>query len=192
MTENWIDFALYAVSGTVACACLFDATRRMGAYGPHRGAVLMFILASAACAFSGGVAYQKYTTLSAVVANQRQADTRPAVAPAGTPGAAERKVRLVQAKQTFKERGALGQYVDRNGEAKAFEPTTEDIKARERVIAYYSQTDFAARNSLAEALLWLIGAVVAVVMGLFMSLAKPPAPKSADDAALAAEPPLHG
>jgi hypothetical protein len=99
---------------------------------------------------------------------------------------------LVQAKQTFKERGALGQYVDRNGEAKAFEPTTEDIKARERVIAYYSQTDFAARNSLAEALLWLIGAVVAVVMGLFMSLAKPPAPKSADDAALAAEPPLHG
>ncbi len=40
--------------------------------------------------------------------------------------------------------------------------------------AYYSRAEVAARNSLAEALLWLIAAVVAVFLGLLMSLDKPP------------------
>lgn len=194
MVENWIDFALYAVAGCIALLCLFESTRRIGAYGLHRTAVLMFVLSSAACAFAGGFAYQKYTTLNgAVLTAQRQPPAKPA-GPGWTKVASPEKKELLSqavAKRTFAEYGTLGLYVDRNGETKPFSPTIDDLKAREKVVAYYSRTEFAARGSLAEALLWGIGAAVAVFLGLAMSLAKPPAPKPAEDEALAGEPPLH-
>ena len=195
MTEN-IDFILHAVAGAIALLCLFEATRRIGAHGLHRGAVLMFVFASAACAFAGGFAYQKYTTLNAVAASgQRQPPAAKAVVTsfnraAVTPEKKEQQG-LVLARQTFREFGALASYVDRNGEVRAFAPTADDIKARERVVAYYAQTDFAARGSLAESMLWVIGAVVAVFLGLVMSVAKPPAPRSPEEGDLATEAPLH-
>jgi hypothetical protein len=194
MVENWIDFAFYAVAGAVAFLCLFEATRRIGAYGMHRTAVLMFALSSAACAFAGGFAYQKYSTLNGVVlASQRPPIAKTVPAALGRMVSPEKKEHIGQmmARQTFKERGALGSYVDRNGETKTFVPAPEDLKDRERVIAYYSQTEFAARSSLAEAMLWVIGAIVAVFLGIVMSFAKPPAPASPEEAALLAEPPLH-
>jgi len=43
-------------------------------------------------------------------------------------------------------------------------------------LAYYSQAEYAARSSLAEALLWLIIALVAVLFGILMSHEKVPAP----------------
>jgi len=195
MTEN-IDFVVHAVAGAIALLCLFEATRRIGAYGLHRTAVLMFVFASAACAFAGGFAYQKYTTLNAVAASgQRQPPAAKAVVTnfnkaAVTPEKKEQQG-LVLARQTFREFGALASYVDRNGEARTFAPTADDIKARERVVAYYAQTDFAARGSLAESAIWIIGAVVAVFLGLVMSLAKPPAPRSSEEPDLAVEAPLH-
>jgi len=195
MTEN-IDFILHAVAGAIALLCLFEATRRIGAWGLHRGAVLMFVFASAACAFAGGFAYQKYTTLNAVTAlGQRQPPAAKAVVTnfnraAVTPEKKEQQA-LVLARQTFREFGALASYVDRNGEARTFAPTAEDIKARERVVAYYAQTAFAARGSLAESALWVIGAVVAVLLGLVMSVTKPPVPRSPKEGDLATEAPLH-
>jgi hypothetical protein len=194
MAESWIDFALYAVAGCIALLCLFEATRRIGAYGLHRTAVLMFVLSSAACAFAGGFAYQKYNTLNAaVLAAQRQAPTKAAAPGWSRVASPEKKELLSQAvaKRTFAEYGTLGLYIDRNGETRPFSPTADDLKARERVVAYYSRTEFAARGSLAEALLWGIGAAIAVILGLAMSLAKPPAPKAAEEEALSAEPPLH-
>ena len=196
MTENWIDFVLHAVAGAVALLCLFEATRRVCAYGLHRPAVLMFVLSSAACAFAGGFAYQKYSTLNAVAASgQRQPPTaKPVVTAFGRPGATpEKKEHLGQvlARQTFMEFGALASYVDRNGDIRIFAPAPDDIKARERVVAYYTQAEFAARSSLAESFLWVIGAAVAVVLGFFMAFAKPPAPRSPEEEALAAELPLH-
>jgi hypothetical protein len=193
MVENWIDFALYVVAGCVALLCLFEATRRIGAYGLHRTAVLMFVFSSAGCAFAGGFAYQKYSTLNAaVVASQREAPAKQTAAWTRV-AQPEKREQLSQAvaKRTFAEYGTLALYVDRNGETKPFAPTLEDLRARERVVAYYSRTEFAARGSLAEALLWGIAAVVAVFFGLVMSFAKPPAPKAQQDETLAAEPPLH-
>src|SRR5262245_46177207 len=194
MVENWIDFALYAVAGCAAMLCLFESTRRIGAYGLHRGAVFMFVLSSAACAFAGGFAYQKFTTLNAAVLTaQRQPPAKPA-GPGWTKVASPEKKELLSqavAKRTFAEYGTLGVYMDRNGEVKPFSPAADDLKAREKVVAYYSRTEFAARSSLAEALLWGIGAIVSVFLGLMMSLAKPPAPKPAEEEALAAAPPLH-
>ena len=90
---------------------------------------------------------------------------------------AERKevLGLARARQAFTEFGTLGSYVDRGGETRTFAPTQEDLMRRERVVAYYSRTEYAVRSSLAEALLWLIVGVVAVLFGLVMSLEKMPA-----------------
>jgi len=193
--SEWIDFTLRAVAGAVALLFLFEATRRIGAYGVHRAAVLMFVLSSAACAFAAGFAYQKYTTLMSVVAsNQRPAPAAKAVTASFklgmTPEKKEHAGQLL-ARQTFLEFGALASYVDRNGEARTFAPGADDLKARERIVGYYAQTEFAARASLAESLLWVIGAIVAVFLGLAMSLAKPPVPQAPEEADLVAEPPLH-
>jgi hypothetical protein len=105
----------------------------------------------------------------------------------------EKKEHLGQvlARQTFLEFGALVSYVDRNGETRSFAPGADDLKARERVVAYYAQTAFEARASLAESLLWVIGAVVAVLLGLAMSLANPPVPRASEESDLVTEAPLH-
>jgi hypothetical protein len=195
MAENWIDFALYVAAASVALLCLFEGTRRIGAYGAHRAGVLMFVASAAACATAGGFAYQKYGTLNAAVGTvQRKAPATQTAAVFTKVPSPERKELLSQAvaKRRFKESGAPGPYIDRNGETKTFVPTLDDLKAREQVVAYYAQADFAARSSLAEAMVWLIAAIVAVLLGLVMALAKPPAPKSSEEDALAAEPPLHG
>ena len=193
MIDSWIDFSLYAVAGAVVLLCLYESARRIGAYGMHRTAVLMFVFSAAACVAAGGFAYQKYGSLNAaVVAIQRQAAPKPVAALWSRVASPEKKEVLSQAvaRQTFKEFGVLGPYIDRNGETKTFAPTLEDLKARERVLAYASRAEFAARSSLAEALLWLIAALVAVLLGLIMSLAKPPV-RTPEQEALESEPPLH-
>jgi hypothetical protein len=43
-------------------------------------------------------------------------------------------------------------------------------------VAYYARAEYSARGSLAESLLWLIIAVIAVLFGFLMSLEKVPAP----------------
>jgi hypothetical protein len=183
MIENLADFALNAVAGSVALLCLFESTRRLAAHGVHRKAVLMFVVSAAVCAFYGGTAYQRYGDLkSRMSASQPKAAQKPVVANYRV-ASAEKREQLSQAlaRQTFRASGALGQYVDRNGETKTFAPNQEDLAARERLVAYYSREELAARSSLAESLLWLIAVVAAVFLGLAMSLDKPPVRSAQDD-----------
>src|SRR5207245_7715456 len=79
---------------------------------------------------------------------------------------------IARARRTFMESGTLASYVDRGGETRTLAPTQEDLMRRERVVAYYARAEYSARGSLAEALLWLIVALVAVLFGILMSLEK--------------------
>src|SRR5439155_22108560 len=73
MIENWVDFVFNVIGGATAFLCLFDGTRRLGAYGVHRKAVLMTVLAAGICALYGGFAYWKYSDLKATLSmNQRK------------------------------------------------------------------------------------------------------------------------
>jgi len=144
----------------------------------------MFVLSASVCALYGGFAYQRYGDLKArLSASQPKPAQKPVIASWNKAASAEQRELLSQAlaRQSFRTSGTLGQYVGRNSETKAFAPTQEDLAARERLVASYSRADFAARSSLAEAVLWLIAAVVAVFLGLAMSLDKPPAARSAQD-----------
>jgi len=176
MIESWVDFALSVIGGATAFLCLFDGTRRLFAFGVHRKAVVMTVLAAGICAVYGGLAYWKYSDLKATLSlSQRKATAaQPANWGRFSP---ERKeaASLARARQAFTESGTLGSYVDRSGETRTFAPTQEDLMRRERVVAYYSRTEYTARSSLAEALLWLIVGVVAVLFGIVMSLEKMPA-----------------
>jgi hypothetical protein len=178
MIENLADFVLNVAAGAVALFCLFDGTRRIGSYGVHRRAVFLVLLSGSACALYGFFAYQRYVDLKVTVAESQRK---------GAPAQAARRSRITSpekrelfsqefARDNFKSSGTLGPYVDRNGETRTFAPNQEDLTARERVIAYYSRTEFAARASLAEALLWLIAGIVAIFLGLAMSIDKPPVP----------------
>jgi hypothetical protein len=186
MIESWSDFVLTATGGAIALLCLFEGTRRLGAYGVHRKAMLLILLSAGVCALYGGFAYQRYADLKTtyLLGQAKPAKARPvAWSRASSP---EKKELLSQAlaRDAFRASGTLGPYVDRNGETRIFAPNQEDLAARERVVAYYSRTEYAARSSLAEALLWLITAIVAVFLGLAMSLDnRAPARPALDDAA---------
>jgi hypothetical protein len=184
MIEGPMDFALNAVAGAVALLCLFESTRRLGAYGVHRKAMLMFVLSASVCALYGGFAYQRYGDLkSRLSANQPKPGQKAVVANWSKAHSAEQKELLSQAlaRESFRASGTLGQYVGRNGETKGFAPTQEDLAARERLVASYSREQFAARTTLAESVLWLIAAVVAVFLGLAMSLDNKPPVRVAQD-----------
>jgi len=178
MIEGWVDFAFSVVGGATAFLCLFDGTRRLCAYGVQRKAVLMTVLAASICALYGGFAYWKYSDLKATLSmNQRKAAAaRP---PANLDRLSPEKkeaLNLARARRTFMESGTLAGYVDRGGETRTFAPTQEDLMRRERVVSYYSRAEYAARSSFAEALLWLIIALIAVLFGILMSFEKVPAP----------------
>src|SRR5437762_1380867 len=82
MIENWVDFVFNVIGGATAFLCLFDGTRRLCAYGVHRKAVLMTVLAAGICALYGGFAYWKSSDLKAALSmNQR---TAAAATPAAT------------------------------------------------------------------------------------------------------------
>jgi hypothetical protein len=89
---------------------------------------------------------------------------------------------LARARQAFIESGTLGAYIDRGDETRTFAPTQEDLLRRERVVAYYSRAEYTARGSLAEALLWLITGLVAILFGFAMSFEKLPAQAAGLDA----------
>src|SRR5258708_1643716 len=74
MIESWVDFALSVIGGATAFLCLFDGTRRLFAFGVHRRAVVMTVLAAGICALYGGFAYWKYSDLKATLSmSQRKA-----------------------------------------------------------------------------------------------------------------------
>src|SRR6266853_1902751 len=177
MIESWVDFVFSVIGGAAASLCLFDGTRRLCAYGVNGKAVLMTVLAAGICALYGGFAYWKYSDLKATLsANQRKAA---AVQPANWSRLSPEKkevLGLARARRTFMESGTLGSYIDRGGETRTFAPDQDDVTRRERVVTYYARAEYSARSSLAEALLWLIIALVAVLFGILMSLEKVPAP----------------
>jgi hypothetical protein len=178
MIENWVDFTLSVIGGASAFLCLFDGTRRLCAFGVHRKAVLMTVLAAGICALYGAFAYWKYADLKTTLnMNQRKPASTQLPANWGGRLSPERKevLSLARARQTFTETGTLGSYIDRGGETRSFAPTQEDLMRRERVVAYYSRAEYAARSSLAEALLWLITGLVAILFGFAMSFEKLPA-----------------
>src|SRR5437899_12503315 len=178
MIESWVDFVVSVIGGAAAFLCLFDGTRRLFAYGVHRRAVLMTILAAGICALYGGFAYWKYSDLKATLSmNQRKAAAASLPANWGRLSPEKKEILSVaRARRTFMESGTLATYVDRGGETRAFAPTQEDMMRRERVVTYYSRAEYSARSSLAEALLWMILALVAILFGMLMSLDKVPAP----------------
>ena len=177
MIENWVDFTLSVVGGATAFLCLFDGTRRLGAYGVHRRAVLMTVLAAGVCVLYGGFAYWKYEDMKATLSvGQRKPASTQLPANWGGGLSPERKevLSLARARRAFVESGTLGSYVDRSGETRSFAPTQEDLLRRERVVAYYSRVEYSARSSLAEAVLWLITGLVAMLFGFAMSLENAP------------------
>jgi len=177
MIENWVDFVFNVIGGATAFLCLFDGTRRLCAYGVHRKAVLMTVLAAGICALYGGFAYWKYSDLKATLSmNQRKTTAAPLPANWARLSPEKREVlNVARARRTFMESGTLASYADRGGETRTFAPTQEDLLRRERVVAYYARAEYSARGSLAESLLWLIIAVIAVLFGILMSLEKAPA-----------------
>jgi len=178
MIENWVDFVFSVVGGATAFLSLFDGTRRLCAYGAHRKAVLMTVLAVGICALYGGFAYWKYSDLTATLSTyQRKAAAAPL--PANWSRLSPEKkevVSVARAHRTFMESGTLASYVDRAGVTRTLAPSQEDLLRRERVVAYYARAEYSARGSLAESLLWLIIALLAVLFGILMSLEKVPAP----------------
>src|SRR5713101_4960886 len=116
MIDNWVDFSLSVAGGATAFLCLFEGTRRLGAYGVHRKAVLMTVLAAAICALYGGFAYWKYADMKATlsVGLPKAASTQlPANWGRGLSPERKEVLSLANARRAFMESGKLGSYIHR-------------------------------------------------------------------------------
>lgn len=183
MTENWIDFSISVLGGAIAFLCLYEGTRRLATYGVHRKGVLMTVLAVAVCALYGAFAYWKYVDLNTSLASSRRSSGSVQLPLNWGKGFSPEKkasLSLGRARRIYFESGTLGEYLDSSGNARSFAPAQEDVKRRERLVVRYAQLEHAARGALAEALLWLIAALVAVIFGMVVSLEKPPRPGGAE------------
>jgi hypothetical protein len=185
MIENWVDFGLEVCVGAIAFLCLFEGTRRLCAFGAQRKAVLLTLVAVCVCLVYGAFAYWKYTDLRTTLSvNQQRLAPRqgPANWSSGTSPEKREALDREVARQRFEQLGTLGTYVGRKGEIRTFTPDQEDLLRRERTVAYYARVEYAARSSLAEALLWLIMSAISVVLGFAMSFDRRPTRARPDDA----------
>jgi hypothetical protein len=182
MINDWFDFAIGAIGAPVAFLCLFEGVRRIGAHGISRNAALMTVLAASLYVLYGSFAYWKYQDLVEVLSQRTQkpvaVQASQATQERGKKLSPEKKeaASLRLAQREFVQSGALGTYVNRRGEKKLFAPNQDDIKGRERIVAYLAQVDSAARNSFTEAMLWLITGLLAVLFGYVFSREKLPSP----------------
>ena len=164
MMVDWVEFALNVVGGAMAFLCLFEGMRRIGAHGVRRGPALICLLGAAFFAVYGELAYWRYADITDTLGTRH---VKPAAAQA--PGD------LNRARASFIASGLLATYVER-GEKKAFAPNQDEIRRRERVVATRTLLNETARNSLNEALLWLILALAAALAGILFSREKGAAP----------------
>ncbi len=179
MINDWLDFALSAVGGATAFLCLFDGTRRIGAHGMDRRAVLMTGLAVTFYVLYGSFAYWKYYDLTDTLSTlqHKPAATQPDSGKGLSPERRE-AANLARARQAFMRSGTFETYIDRRDEKKLFPPSHEDIRKRERAVAIQTQLEYAARDSFTEALLWLTTGLLAAVFGYAFAREKIPVPAS--------------
>jgi hypothetical protein len=177
MINDWLEFALNAVGGATAFLCLFDGTRRIGAYGMSRRALLMTSFAVIFYVFYGSFAYWKYSELTDTLSALQHKPVATQPDPGKVLSGEKREAAsLAQARQAFMQSGTFETYIDRRDEKKLFPPNHEDIRKRERALAIQTQLEYAARDSLTEALLWLITGLLAVLFGFAFSRERIPIP----------------
>jgi len=167
MMESWVDFVFNVIGGATAFFACSTGTRRLCAYGVHSKA--LFDDGSGGRASVPCTAASRTGTISDLKAtlsmNQRKAAAFPLPANwgrlfAGKEGDPERPAR---ARRTFTESGTLAGYVDRSGGTRTLADAGRSDAARAAPVAYYARAEYSARGSLAEALLWPIIALIAVL-----------------------------
>ncbi len=181
MTDDWVSFALNGVGGFAAIVCLFEGTRRIGARGARLIAVLMVALGGLFCASYGAIAYWTHEIQietsellrHGVFFAQRLPDWGKNM------GAEERQtLSLAYARATYLAHGMLVAQLDRSGAGKLFEPSQEDVNRRESIVSIRAQLDHSARQNRADAFLWWLWGLLAVLAGYGVSLENRPAPAS--------------
>ena len=181
MSVDWVEFVLNTVGGATAFLCLFDGARRIGTYGMERKAVLMLGSGVAFCVVFGSFAFWNYLGLTDTLSMRQHSPVPAQTAADSAKGLSpERKEaqNVDRARRAFWESGSLEPYLDRLNERKVFQPSQQDIRRRERLVANQAQLEYAARDSLTEALLWLVAGVLAALFGYAFSREKIPAPAS--------------
>jgi hypothetical protein len=165
MAIDWIEFVLNVVGGTMAFLCLFEGVRRLGRNGYRRPAFLTALLGFVFFAQYGAFAVWRHVDAVDSLGTRRGAVKPVAQAP----------LDATRARGAFIASGLMTSYVEK-GEKKAYAPTQDDVRRRERVVATNTLLSLSARASFYEAILWGILALVASLAGYLFSREKiPPA-----------------
>jgi len=160
MIVDWLEFVLNVVGGAMAFLCLFEGVRRIGAQGARRQAVLISLLGFTFFAIYGAFAYWRYLDITDTLGLRHR-----------KPPATQAPADVSRARASFIASGLLASYVER-GDKKSFAPSQDDIRRRERVVAFNTLLAVTARASLYEALLWLILGAAAALSGFLFSREK--------------------
>jgi len=163
MVVDWLDFVLNVIGGAMAFLCLFEGVQRLGRQGMRRGPLLIALLGFTFFAAYGAFAWWRYDDIGDTLAQRAQ-----------RPAAAHAPADLTRARTAFITSGLFATYVER-GEKKAYVPTQEDVRRRERMVATNTLLVYTARASLFEAAFWGVLAAIAALAGFLFSREKPPA-----------------
>ena len=173
--NDWLTFVIDAIGGACAFICLFEGTRRLGAYGRQRTAVVMTALGAAYCVLYGGFFLVKHYQLSdyaQTLYQQASHGELPADWGKQLPAARREAGSRALARSAYVESGTLRTYFDAAGERKQFAPAQADVKRRDAIVANRARLEESMRESFANGLLWLIWGVLATLFGYGVSREK--------------------
>lgn len=179
MLTAWLDFAVTTAGSAAAFVFLFEGVRRWRAFGIHRTAVIMTALGALFCGGQSGVAYWKYGLMKEMAPTlQRDMftgelpdDWAPNLDPAKRESSS-----LAMAKMAFVDTGRFRSYFDKSGERRTYAPTEDDIRQREFAVVTKARFDDATRNSLHDALIWLVWGLVSAAFGFGVGKDRGPLP----------------
>lgn len=178
MIKEWLDFTVTAASAALAFVFLFEGVRLLRSRGYSRipllmtlfGVIYFFALAGFSywihSAIKESQEFLKKTNVVEVSLEKWGMELAPDKREEGT---------RALARMVFVDSGKLVDYIELTGQRKRFSPTEQDIKDRDFLVVTMARLDDAVIENLRKAIVLVIWAIVAGVLGFVFGSKSTPA-----------------
>jgi hypothetical protein len=166
--DQWIDAITDIAIWAVALLAIFEGVRRIASRRRTRTAIVMATVGLLWLGLKAGIAFFVGQSLNEL---RRPVDTSAAVAPlredwgANMPGPERERAGTARAAAVFLTSGHLVDYFDQTGQRRQFSPNQEQIRKREETVRLAERLRGTSEYSLAQGVMSIVSAVVAVVLG---------------------------
>ena len=176
MNNNWLALITDSVATFGAIILLYEGIRLVAAQGLSRKSGILAALGLGLCVTSASIHFDRYTTVSKAIASAEISTIPEDFKPdgdwsKGLPPAEREKIGHFIAQEKYLRSGQIAAYYNSDAKLVTFAPAQEDVKARDKEIAYLGGLKNDQRTRYEDMIEWFIWSFLAVLLGLVAGFA---------------------